>query len=238
MEVTREFFEREGCYNFYLKNDNKTLSIIFGGNLDLYWSLTNLEDTTLDSLYDEQYETFLITKENNIIYELFKKLVEDIKLPRVYEPLKKEQIDEEDLPDPEIEEILEELNHGESEQERCNRWNEELKISERYRKLYDGENIRWHSDEDCYEVADRVMITELEDSILLEFYRPKTTFGTVGFRMPGKITIRFRNSGSTYDPLNIVFMKMYQQLQQYNPDYHQVHLEEIEYQKRLIKEDK
>lgn len=237
MEVTREKGMQSG-FDYILRDDKKILRIAFGSNLDLYWSLTNLEDTTLDSLYDEQYETFLITKENHVIYELFKKLVEDIKLPRVYEPLKREDLTEEDLPDPEIEEILEELNHGESEEERCNHWNEELKTSERYRKLYDGENIRWHSDEDYYEVADRVMITELEDSILLEFYRPKTTFGTIGFRMPGTVTIRFRNSGSTYDPLNIVFMKMYRQLQEYNPDYHQVHFEEIEYQKRLIKEDK
>lgn len=233
MEVTRQKGMESG-YDYILQEDNKILKIVFGGNLDLYWSLTNLEeDKTLDSLYDEQYDTFLITKENYYIYELFKKLVSDIKLPRVYEPLKKEQLDEEDLPDPEIVEILEELNHGESEEERCNRWNKELRTSERYQRLYDGENIRWHSDDDYYDDADRVMITELEDSILLEFYRPKTSLKTLGFRMPGTITIRFRNSGSTYDPLNIVFMKMYRQLQEYNPDYHQIHVEEIEYKKTL-----
>lgn len=238
MEVTREKGMESG-HDYILQEDNKILRIAFGSNLDLYWSLTNLdEDKTLDSLYDEQYDTFLITKENYLIYELFKKLVSDIKLPRVYEPLKKEELTEEDLPDPEIEEILEELNHGESEEERCNRWNEDLKKSERYRKLYDGENIRWHSDDDYYDDADRVMITELEDSILLEFYRPQNTIKTLGFRMPGTITIRFRNSGSTYDPLNIVFMKMYRQLQEYNPDCHQIHIEEIEYQKTLKKIDK
>lgn len=238
MEVTRQ----EGMYSGYdylIKQDNKLLKIAFGSNLDLYWSLTNLDaDRTLDSLYDEQYETFLITKENITLYDLFKKIVDDIKLPRVYEPTKREDLDEEDLPDPEIEVILADFDNGKSEQEKCDEWNEELKKSERYRKLYDGENIRWHSDEDYYEIADRVMITELEDSILLEFYRPKNTLDTIGFRMPGTITIRFRNSGSTYDPLNIVFMKMYQQLQDYNPDYHQVHFDEIEYQKRLKKVDK
>lgn len=238
MEVTREKGMESG-YDYILKEDNKILRIAFGSNLDLYWSLTDLEaDRTLDTLYDEVYNSFVITKENYHIYTLFKKLVEDIKLPRVYEPLKREQLDEEDLPDPEIEEILDELNHGKSEEERCNEWNQELKNSNRYQKLYDGENIRWHSDDDCYEVADRVMITELDDSILLEFYRPETTFGTIGFRMPGTVTIRFRNSGSTYDPLNIVFMKMYQKLQEYNPDYHQVHFEEITYQKTLKKIDK
>ena len=238
MEVTREKGMESG-YDYILKEDNKILRIAFGSNLDLYWSLTDLEaDRTLDTLYDEVYNSFVITKENYHIYTLFKKLVEDIKLPRVYEPLKREQLDEEDLPDPEIEEILDELNHGKSEEERCNEWNTELKSSERYQKLYDGENIRWHSDDDYYEDADRVIITELEDSVLLEFYRPKLTLKNAGFRMPGNITVRFRNSGSTYDPFNIVFMKMYQKLQEYNPDYHQVHFEEITYQKTLKKIDK
>ena len=238
MEVTRQKGMESG-FDYIIQEDDKVLRIAYGGNLDLYWSLTNLTgDKTLDTLYDEQYETFLITKENHTIYELFKKLVSDIKTPRVYEPLKREEEDEEELIDDEIEEIQDELNHGKSEEERCNEWNDQLKSSDRYKRLYDGENIRWHSDDDCYDDADRVMITELEDSILLEFYRPKTEFGTIGFRMPGTITIRFRNSGSTYDPFNIVFMKMYQQLQKYNPDYHQIHFEELEYQKRLRKVDK
>ena len=78
MEVTREKGMESG-YDYILQEDNKILRIAFGSNLDLYWSLTNLdEDKTLDSLYDEQYDTFLITKENYLIYELFKKLVGDI----------------------------------------------------------------------------------------------------------------------------------------------------------------
>lgn len=234
MEVTRTKGMYSG-YDYILKQDNKVLRIAFGGNLDLYWSLNNLDaDRTLDCLYDEQYETFLITRENHTIYELFKKIVDDIKLPRVYEPAERE-LDEEDLPDPEIEEILDELNKGESEEEKFNRWNNELKTSERYQLLYNGQDIIWHSDDDYFEVADCVKITEVDNGILLEFYRPKNTIKTLGFRMPGTICIRFRNSGSTYDPLNIVFMKMYQKLQQYNPDYHQIHMEEIEYQKSLKK---
>lgn len=234
MEVTRTKGMESG-YDYLLTQDNKVLRIAFGSNLDLYWSLNNLdEDHTLDSLYDEQYETFLITKENHTIFELFKTLVDDIKRPRVYEPAEKE-LDGEDLPVPEIEEILDELNKGKSEEERCNRWNSELKTSERYQLLYNGQDIIWHSDDDYFEVADCVKITEVENGILLEFYRPKNTIQTLGFRMPGTICIRFRNSGSTYDPLNIVFMKMYQKLQQYNPDFHQIHMEEIEYQKSLKK---
>ena len=58
MEVTREKGMESG-YDYILQEDNKILRIAFGSNLDLYWSLTNLdEDKTLDSLYDEQYDTF------------------------------------------------------------------------------------------------------------------------------------------------------------------------------------
>ena len=54
MEVTREKGMESG-YDYILQEDNKILRIAFGSNLDLYWSLTNLdEDKTLDSLYDEQ----------------------------------------------------------------------------------------------------------------------------------------------------------------------------------------
>ena len=42
-----------------------------------------------------------------------------------------------------------------------------------------------------------------------------------------------RNSGSRYSPHNIVFMRMFNELQEYYPEYHQIHMEEIEYQKKL-----
>ena len=39
MEIVREYYEREGCYNFYLLEGNQVIKIIFGGNLDLYWNI-------------------------------------------------------------------------------------------------------------------------------------------------------------------------------------------------------
>ena len=63
MEVTRQTGMYSG-YDYIIRQDNKILRIAFCSNLDLYWSLTNLEDTTLDSLYEEQYETLLITKDS------------------------------------------------------------------------------------------------------------------------------------------------------------------------------
>ena len=68
MEVTREKGMHSG-YDYILKEDNKILRIAFGSNLDLYCSLTDLEaDRTLDTLYDEVFNSFVITKENYHIY--------------------------------------------------------------------------------------------------------------------------------------------------------------------------
>ena len=47
------------------------------------------------------------------------------------------------------------------------------------------------------------------------------------------IVVRFRNSGSRYDPFNCVFMRFYQRLQEVDPNYHQVHIEELIYRKKL-----
>ena len=49
------------------------------------------------------------------------------------------------------------------------------------------------------------------------------------------IGIRFRNSGSTYTPFNNVFMGMFNQLQEYEPDYHQIHIEEVLYRQKVKK---
>ena len=43
---------------------------------------------------------------------------------------------------------------------------------------------------------------------------------------PRRITVRFRNSGSRYDPFNIIFMKLYQGLYELDYEYHQIHIEE------------
>lgn len=92
MEITRQYYEREGCYYYYLKQDNKILEITFGGNLDLYWSLRIIKDYKLtieknrNAMYDEVKGTFIITKENYFIYSLFEELYDDIKQSRIFIP--------------------------------------------------------------------------------------------------------------------------------------------------------
>lgn len=209
MEITK-IKNQSSSYNFYFKEENKELGIIFGGNLDLYWNLIKKEKIDLKPSEIFKYnskevkETFIITKDNYFIYSLFEQLYNDIKECNIFN--------------------------------KDNYLGDEILYKERsnYKELFDGTTIKWHSDEEPYEIADRVKIEKIEDTYVLEFIRPELTEDKFPFRMINSVSIRFRNSGSRYDPFNIIFMRMFNKLQEYNPEYHQIHIEELEYQKKLI----
>lgn len=231
MNITK--IQSEHGYNdFHIEKDNKILEIIFGGNGDLYWILDN---NKIDPVSYEEYkkelespyqDIFVITKENYFIYQLFDELIQDIEDSRIYLPT----INELEL---EFDFLGEDKK--ETSVERCNRLNEEHKNYFRYKLLFQDGVICWHSDEHIFEDADRVKIYRLNDEIILEFSRPPVKREEYIYRMPRRTGVRFRNSGSTYDPYNIIFMRMFQKLQDYTPEYHQIHLEELEYQKRLLR---
>ena len=48
-------------------------------------------------------------------------------------------------------------------------------------------------------------------------------------------SVRISNSGSRYGYFNIPFMNMYTKLCEYNPDYHQIHMEEYLYNEKVKK---
>lgn len=226
MEITRRKGMESG-FDYEFIQDNKILRILFGGNLDLYWSLeTNQEFTTYEEMRKELYDTFTITKENYQIYSLFKSLIDDIHNSKVFTPSPEIRINEDEevitLP-PSIKQIKE-------VEER----NEELKNQAGYQRIIQGDSIVWHSDDDPYDIADVLRISEENDNIILEFYRPELTGEKFSFRRPSTISIRFRNSGSYYLPFNIVFMRMYNKLQDFDPkldkEFHQIHIEELPYQ--------
>lgn len=85
--------------------------------------------------------------------------------------------------------------------------------------------ICWHSDDYSYENASSVSIEKLEDEFAVTFQRSKQS--DEEFIM--SYAVRFRNSGSRYAPFNCIFMKMYLELKNYDPDYHQIHMEETQY---------
>jgi len=222
-----------GFNDFYIEKEGKTLEILFGGNGDLYWIIDNIKIKAkvikefkkhLESTYQEK---FIITKENYFIYQLFEELINDIENSRIYLPVE----DELKL---KFDELYE--NTRESSKERCDILNQHYKKYFRYKLLFENGVICWHSDEHIFEDADRVKIIKLEDNIILDFSRPPVKEEEKIYHLPGRIAIRFRNSGSNYDPYNIIFMRMFQKLQEYDPSYHQIHIEELEYQKKLKKQ--
>ena len=82
-----------------------------------------------------------------------------------------------------------------------------------------------------------ITITELSKKAgvsRLSFYRNDLPMD-FGFKSSSRIIVRFRNSGSYYEPFNCVFMRMYNNLQKVDPKYHQIHMEELGYVKKLEK---
>ena len=204
MEINKLWNEREKCFDFELREENKILRIFFAGNLDLYMTLGDGEPIPENT---EEKIVFEITKENYEIYSYFEALYHDIISGKVFE----EDIFLEDIP------------------------SFDYKKTYEYQKLVDQEQkIHWISDDGPSDLEDQLVIQKGEDKYQLIFIRNEKPLD-YGFKSSYNITIRFRNSGSQYSPFNCVFMRLYQQLQNIETDYHQIHFEEIEYQKKKEK---
>lgn len=96
-------------------------------------------------------------------------------------------------------------------------------------KLFLDNKVNWHSDDFSYENASYVTIEKGNESYIIEFHKSKNA------ELFNTFSIRFRNSGSRYNPYNLLFMNMYNNLKDFNCEFHQVHIEEYAYQKKLQK---
>ena len=211
--------KKKNDYNYYdisLNEGDKTLSFLFCGNGDLYWNINNKN-------YKDDYkqDTFYITKENYDIYMLFNRLYDDIKNINIYNL--------NDIPFycNSQEEYLDEINN---EKRMC----KESNVSN-YNELYNEEDktITWYSDEVAHEVANYVTIKKEEDAFIISFNTQPDKEGYDNEYNMWGLSIRFRNSGSSYHPFNILFMKMYNELQNIDELYYQSHIEEYLYNKKL-----
>lgn len=154
----------------------------------------------------EDYKKFKITKENYYVYSAFERLYRAIKEGKPYQ---NSLIDDLELKNKKI------RVHGN-------------------RKLYEDKRIVWYSDDFAYaNNASAIYIEKYRDYYLVTIRKSKeeaesgTYFKTY--------SVRIRNSGSRYEPYNITFMSLYQELKQYNLEYHQVHIEEYLYQNKTKK---
>jgi len=224
MKVIKE--KSEFGLNIILEDSGKYLAFTFGGNGDLYWSIRSERE-------NENYDYFVITKENYAIYSLFEQLFFDVENINIF--------DEEDIPfyiDSE-EERREYLKKSKKRQEetkvRCRLFNQS-----NYNELFDNnQTITWYSDETAHEVANILRIKKEEDIFKLEFYtQPYKEGYDMDFHISNYIPIRFRNSGSSYNPFNIIFMQMYNSMKEIDDTHdfgHQVHIEEYLYNVDKVK---
>lgn len=148
---------------------------------------------------------FEITKENYQIYQQFELLFENFENLNIFD----EPFDEE------------EKTH--------------YKKYTRYNDLYKKDKIIWYSDETNEKVANYLEINKEKDKFLISFHtQPHIEGYDEDTHHFNNIAIRFRTSGSRYEPFYILFMKMYDVLQEIDDTYdegHQIHIEEYLYAK-------
>lgn len=206
VEINKEV-DTNGYDKFKITTDDGSFDIMFGGTLDLYWYYRPKENINNWPLF----KTFTITKENYFLYQKVDKLYMRIKEKRPYQ--KKDKKENSSF----LKEIdLENVNNLEKE-------------DYAYEQLFQDGIIRWYSDDVPLEEASRIEIKRLEEAYTITFFQGKVEYDSPTF------SIRFRNSGSRYHPYNFAFMNMYNALSEYDPNYHQIHIEEYLYTKKLQK---
>lgn len=179
------------------KNNNyfdkvKDILIRDGKNLLKIFYGSNLDlyiDIFGDYNIDEngQYNAIFSINKNQEIYQYFENLMDNIIKCKVF--------DESDIK-------LEICNTKEQ-------MNELLKDNDVYNKLVQNSAIIWYSDNIYDEKANKLKIEKKDDKIILNF-TDNPDDPTFGFG------IRICNSGSKYDPFNLCFMNLFNQLQVLN----------------------
>ena len=221
MEIIKN--DTEFGVHVFLKEGDKRLCIMYCGNFDLYWALysNNVEEDN----------EFVITKENYAIYQQFEMILNDIKNIAIHE--------EDQLPFYIKTKKEKKIYYGD-------RYDEIMEKERLYRKhnfanynrLYNDKEktITWYSDETNYQVANYLKIIKQKDTFKVVFnYQPHIDGYDQDMHTKKSIAVRFRNSGSSCEPFNIVFMRMYNNIQEIddvNEKGHQMDIEEYVYQKR------
>ena len=153
-------------------------------------------------------KTFTISKENYFIYQKLDELYKNIKEQKPYQSK-----------DENVSTVF----------DSSKLINESPSAQYSYKNLFQNGIIKWYSDDAPLEEASMLEIKSQEDKYIITFHQGKEDFGFPTY------VIRFRNSGSRYEPYNFAFMNMYNSLSEYNPNYHQIHIEEYLYNKKLQK---
>ena len=205
MKIDRKKNSMGDFYDYCLMDKNKMLYIFFANTLDLYMLLCT--DKLLPPNENITID-FDITKEDYDIYRIFDRL------HRAFMNSK------ENNPDAPFFQKSITTEYGEP--------------YEVAPLVDENSNINWISDNGPAVLEDRLVISKEEDSYKLTFVRNDKPMD-FGFKTNSGIGIRFRNSGSRYNPFNCLFMELYDNLQKINPEYHQISFEELDYKEKVKK---
>ena len=191
--------KRDFYYTVKITNGIKILTMNFGGNLDLSFSCYDEFRSTKEKI------DFVISKDNYILYELFDELYNDVKSCNIfkYDTCSLYSFYDE-----------EEIDNIRMETESLN---DTFKNMDVYGDIFDGNKIRWYSDD---ESCNLLTITPFNDCYVLEFF--------TGYEISylDRFSVRFRNSGSRYDPFNVLFMNLFNKIISDSYDFDQMHIEE------------
>lgn len=212
MEITKTKQEN-GKYVITIKKDNQEFKIFYGDNGDLYWSIINHERPTSDE------EFFVIDKEDYGLFASFQQLYSRIEDCKIYDV------------DPLELELCETPEEEAELYEQCRHLNESAADSVAYDAICSPGGITFTSD-DTHPMrkSNTVSIVESYDreSFILQFN--SATSGN------DSLDIRFRAEGSRFRDFTTVFFRQYNELCAEDFNYHQIHIEELLYQKRLTKQ--
>lgn len=190
-------FKNNDCFDkvkdILIRNEKKLLKIFYGSNGDLYLDIFG--DHNINE--GENYTATFSINQNQEIYQYFDSLMDSIIKCKVFA-----------VSDIELEmcNTKEQMN----ELLKSNQlYNEGLKNSDVYNRLVQDSSIIWYSDNIYDEKANKLRIEKKDDKIILTFI-DNPDDPTFGFG------IRICNSGSKYDPFNVCFMNLFNQLQTLN----------------------
>ena len=159
--------------------DIGTWIILFGGNLDLYW-------TFIPRCKGEEEYSFILDKEFPYIYnnisDLFNAVSENKPYKNAYF-IDDKSFKEKELP---------------------------IYKSSKSLELFVDDKICWKSDDFYVEDASQVIIEKAEENFIITFKKSTSKIERNTF------SVRFRNSGSRYDPYNVTFMSSYRGLKEWD----------------------
>ncbi len=165
-----------------ISDDVNTFEILFGGNGDLYFHPVI---NGMELYKKDKPIYFTISKVDGFLFESFERLYTKICNYDAFDRVG----------------LSAENDISENEYQR-------KRDSYREYPLVNDGVISWHSDEDMSEIASVLNIRKLDtETFQLEFIKNKPVDA-----LYMTYSIRFRNSGSTYDPFNFRFMELYNNL--------------------------